>query len=112
MSALVLPQEGGAISLSPLGPCYEGLRLVTEEGAWEPWGLYNLEGVKVTAKAAIAHIHDIRDAILHFYSELQKKDPKLARLELVHTLFQQPYCRIRDFEKAGIAKRQAASEYL
>jgi Fic family protein len=30
----------------------------------------------------------------------------------VHILFQQPYCRIRDFEKAGIAKRQAASEYL
>jgi Fic family protein len=91
---------------------YEGLRLVTEEGAWEPWVLSLLEGVTVTAKAAIAQIQDIRNAILHFQSELQEKDPKLARLELVHILFQQPYCRIRDFEKAGIAKRQAASEYL
>jgi len=91
---------------------YDGLRRVTEEGAWEAWILYLLEGVTVTAKSAIAQIQDIRLAILRFQAELQAKEPRLARLELVHTLFQQPYCRIRDLEKAGIAKRQAASEYL
>ena len=34
------------------------------------------------------------------------------RLELVHLLFRQPYCRIRDLEVEGIAKRQTASQYL
>jgi Fic family protein len=91
---------------------YDGLRRVTEEGAWEPWVLYILEGVTITARSAIAQIQDIRNAILEFQSQVQAKDARLGRLELVHTLFQQPYCRIRDLEKAGIAKRQAASEYL
>lgn len=92
---------------------YEGLRRVTEENAWEPWILYLLDSVTLTAKSAIAQIQDIRQAILQFQSEIQsRKDSKLGRLELAHFLFQQPYCRIRDLERAGIAKRQAASEYL
>lgn len=91
---------------------YDGLRRVTEEGAWEDWILFMLEGVSSTARHAVAQIQSIRSALLDFQETLQAKAPKLASLEFVNVLFQQPYCRIRDLEKAGIAKRQAASAYL
>jgi Fic family protein len=85
---------------------------VTEEAAWEDWILFMLEGVSSTAYHAFAQIQSIRSALLDFHETLQAKAPKLASLEFVNVLFQQPYCRIRDLEKAGIAKRQAASAYL
>lgn len=38
--------------------------------------------------------------------------PKIYTRELVDLLFMQPYCRISNVVDAGIAKRQAGSEYL
>ena len=91
---------------------YDGLREVTEQGAWEPWVLYMLDAVRETATDAVARIKSIRAGLDLFRMECQLKVPKVYSLELVNLLFQQPYCRIRDLEAAGIAKRQTASQYL
>lgn len=91
---------------------YDGLRRVTEQGAWEPWIVYILNGVKVTAESATAQIANIRIGLEQFRVEIATKAPKIYSLDLVQLLFQQPYCRILDLEKAGIAKRETASKYL
>lgn len=91
---------------------YDGLRAVTEDAAWEPWILYMLRAVTETAKDAVVRIQAIRAGLDGFRVECQAKAPKIYSLDLVHILFQQPYCRIRDLETAGIAKRQTASLYL
>jgi len=38
--------------------------------------------------------------------------PKIYRKELIELLFNQPYCKVKFLETAGIAKRQAGAEYL
>ena len=43
---------------------------------------------------------------------VKRAAPKLYSHELVELTFVQPYCRIGNVVDAGIAKRQAASEYL
>ena len=91
---------------------YDGLRAVTEDGAWEPWILYILSGVKLTAEAASNQIKNIRMGLEEFRDQISTKAPKIYSLDLVHLLFQQPYCRILDLERAGLAKRETASKYL
>ncbi len=36
----------------------------------------------------------------------------VASIELIELIFRQPYCKIAFVVEAGIAKRQAASDYL
>jgi Fic family protein len=91
---------------------YDGLRKVTEHGAWEPWILYMLGAVTETAVDAVSRIKAIREGLEVFRLECQVKAPKAYSLDLVTLLFRQPYCRIRDLEESGIAKRQTASQYL
>ena len=43
---------------------------------------------------------------------IQQQLPQIYSRELVDLLFEQPYTRISNLEKAGIAKRQTASKYL
>ncbi len=91
---------------------YRLLLEVTKNDAWEPWILYVLKGVEETAgwtKLKIAAIHDLMS---HTVEYVQKRLPKIYTRELVELIFVQPYCRINNIVKSGLAKRQTASEYL
>ena len=44
--------------------------------------------------------------------QVREGAPRLYSRELVELVFTQPYCRISNVVDAGIARRQAASEYL
>lgn len=91
---------------------YEGLRLVTEDAEWEPWILFMLEGVEQTARDTKRRISDIRTAMSEAVERARKEMSKGYSKELIELVFQQPYTRIASLESAGIAKRDAASEYL
>lgn len=91
---------------------YEGLRRVTEEGAWEDWIAYLLEAVEVTAADTRRRILEIREALDEAVEIARRKMERGYRKELIELIFEQPYTRIQFLERAGIAKRQAASEYL
>lgn len=91
---------------------YKGLKAVTEDNAWEEWILYMLRAIESTSWQTIKKIDRIVEGIDHFIEELRNKVPKLCSKELVELLFMQPYCRIKDVEEAGIAKRVTASNYL
>lgn len=92
---------------------YQGLRRVTEEGAWVDWVLYVLEILQETAEETRQRILRIRDFMEDTRQRIaQSKAPGVGSKELLDLIFEYPYCKIRFIEQAGIAKRQTASKYL
>lgn len=91
---------------------YEGLRRVTEDGAWEEWVLYILKAVEETARETQERVQKILELMETIRSEIHTNANRIYSKDLVETIFRHPYCKIRFLEDAGIAKRQAASAYL
>ena len=91
---------------------YEGLRRVTEEGAWVDWVLYVLRAIEETARETrerIVRIHELMEET----SELAKREAAgVYSRELVELVFANPYSKVGFLVDAGIAKRQTASKYL
>ena len=91
---------------------YRLLLQVTREQDWEAWIIYVLKGVEETATWTKAKIAAIRALSEHTVEYVKNKLPKVYSHELVSLIFELPYCRISSLAEAGIAKRQAASQYL
>ncbi|MDF3054719.1 MAG: filamentation induced by cAMP protein Fic [Gammaproteobacteria bacterium] len=91
---------------------YEGLRQVTESSAWVDWILYILEGIRVTALETQNRVNRICESMDTAKELVQAKAPKVYSKDLIEVIFQNPYCKIRFLEEAGIAKRQTAALYL
>lgn len=91
---------------------YELLRGVTERGEWEPWILYMLEAVEVTARMTRKMLAEVRSVLSDAAQEARENMRKGYSKELIELVFSQPYTRISHLEAAGIAKRNTASLYL
>jgi len=91
---------------------YHLLLQVTRKQAWEPWIIYILKGVEETATWTMNKISAIKALSDHTTEYVRNKHIKAYSHELVSLIFELPYCRISSLIEAGIAKRQAASEYL
>jgi Fic family protein len=91
---------------------YRLLLKVTREDDWESWLLYIIKGVEDTARWTTDKIAAIRELSEHTSQYLRERLPKIYSHELVHLIFELPYCRISSLTGRGIAKRQTASVYL
>ena len=91
---------------------YDGLRRVTEEGAWEKWVLYMLDAVTNTATLTCDKISKIRKLMDDWSARLKSERPRMYSKDLVEIVFRHPYSKIRFLEQEGIATRQTASKYL
>jgi Fic family protein len=91
---------------------YRLLLEVTTDDRWEPWVLYLLNLIEETSRSTTAKIRAMRQLLDAATDHVRNKAPKIYSRELIDTIFEQPYCRIANLVKAGIAKRQTASEYL
>ena len=91
---------------------YRLLLDVTRHQSWEPWILFVLRGVEETATWTTDKIEAIRQLADHTAGYIRESLPKIYSHELVQTIFEQPYCRIKNVVDADIAERQAASRYL
>ncbi|MDW5502671.1 Fic family protein [Pseudomonas lundensis] len=91
---------------------YHSLMQVTIAGNWQDWIIYMLTAVEQTAKWTTAKIAAVRALIEHTNEYIKHRLPKIYSHELVHIIFEQPYCRITNLVDGGIAKRQTASDYL
>ncbi|UCQ11740.1 Fic family protein [Edwardsiella tarda] len=91
---------------------YTLLRRVTEEGDWESWLLFMLEAVESTSRWTTDKISIVRALLAEITEYVREKLPKIYTHELVQALFAQPYCRIDNLVKRGVAKCQTASTYL
>jgi Fic family protein len=98
--------------LKTRGDYYRLLSHVTATGDWEPWVLYMLKAVELTAIWTMHKIRAIRTLMDQATELMRTGAPKVYSRELVELLFTKPYCRISDLEERNIAKRQSASKYL
>ncbi len=91
---------------------YEGLRNVTEKGAWVDWVLYMLDAIEKTASDTQQRVNQIIETMGEVKKLILAKAHKIYSKDLLEVLFTNPYCKIRFLEEAGIAKRQTAGTYL
>ncbi|MCK9201730.1 MAG: Fic family protein [Gallionella sp.] len=91
---------------------YEGLRRVTEEGAWENWVLYILKAIETTARETQDRVQQILTLMEDVRVEVQEKAPRIYSKDLIEIVFRHPYCKIKFVEEAGKTTRQTASAYL
>ena len=72
-----------------------------------------LEAIEATAHGTTEKINAIRDLLAETLDQAKRVLPKTVfSKELIELIFEQPYCKIRFVEKAGIAKRLTATKYL
>lgn len=91
---------------------YRLLLSVTRNNNWQDWIIYILKGIEDTAIWTVKKIEAIRALLEDTKIYIRNRLPQIYQRELVDLLFEQPYTRILNLEKAGIAKRQTASKYL
>lgn len=91
---------------------YLGLQKVTRSNEWESWIQFILLGITQTAQQTKKCILRIHAQMQETVQIIQKNLPKIYSKDLVEVIFQQPYCKIRFLEDAGVARRQTASYYL
>jgi Fic family protein len=94
------------------GDYYRLLNQVTATGDWEPWVVYMLKAVELTAIWTMQKIRAIRTLMDQATEVMRLGAPKVYSRELVELLFAKPYSRIGDVVERGIAKRESASKYL
>jgi Fic family protein len=91
---------------------YRLLREITEEGNWEEWVLFMVNGISETSAMTLSKIHGIlqlKEDTNHNAKEILKSS---YSKELIDLIFSHPYIKIKVLEDHNIAKRQTASEYL
>lgn len=91
---------------------YKLLNTVNSTGDWEEYILYILKAIEVTSKRIIEKITQINDLLLKTIKQVQEKEPKIYRKELIELLFEQPYSKIEFVVEKIKVERKAASRYL
>lgn len=91
---------------------YDGLRRVTEEGAWESWVLYMLDAIEQTSLRTQRQIVDILALMETMRERVQRDAPSIYSKDLIEQIFRHPYCKISFLEQAGMGTRQTCSKYL
>jgi len=86
------------------------MRAVSEEGAWEPWLQFFVEGIRKQAADAVTRTERLR-AVRREY-EQRYGDEKTASDRLAMRLFQQPYVTTNDVEELLDVSRQTARNAL
>ena len=91
---------------------YELLQRVRDEGAWEEWVLYMLDGLEYTALLTIESIKQIRFLLTEYKSLIKAEAESIYSHELLNTIFSHPYTKIEYIVSATGVSRQTASKYL
>jgi Fic family protein len=91
---------------------YSRLQAVTARGEWEPWVLYMLNAVELTARWTNERIRAIRSLMDNTSDYVRLSTPGIYSHELIQTIFALPYTRIGHLIDRGVVKRVSASRYL
>jgi len=91
---------------------YHLLQSVRDNGNWEPWLLYMLKGVEVTAKQTVVLIEGIRRLMQDYKQQLRTGLPKIYSQDLLNNLFRHPYTKIEFVMNELQVSRPTATAYL
>ncbi len=91
------------------GEYYRGLQSIREEGSWEEWVHFVLDGVEKTALDGIQLIKAIRALMDHTQRRIRAELPKLYSKDLLENLFKHPYTKIEFvIQDTGVTRLTAA----
>jgi len=91
---------------------YRLLQAVRDDGAWEDWVIFILEGVAETAVTTLRLTQGIGDQMRTAKHRIRSELPRLYSQELLNNLFRHPYTRIEYVQTDLGVTRQTAARYL
>ncbi len=91
---------------------YRLLQVVRDDGRWEDWVIYMLDGVADTAVTTLRLVQGIGEQMRTAKHRMRKELPKLYSQELLNNLFRHPYTRIEYVQNELDVTRQTAARYL
>jgi Fic family protein len=92
---------------------YHRLRAVTENGGWEGWLVFMLDGVRDTSLRTCEVIRNVRRLIESTAARCRKELPSRSySRELVEVIHRKTYTQIETLVEAGIGNRHTVSERL
>jgi Fic family protein len=90
---------------------YQGLQQVRDNQDWEPWLVYMLHGVAVTARHTTRLIEGIW-ALLQQSKQRIRKDYRFYSQDLINNIFRHPYTKVAFLEHDLAVSRATATRYL
>lgn len=94
------------------GDYYRLLQAVRDDGVWEEWLIFMLEGVAQTARTTLRLVEGIGELMHEAKHRMRGELPKLYSQELLNNLFRHPYTRIEYVQNDLNITRQTAARYL
>jgi Fic family protein len=94
------------------GDYYRLLQAVRDDGVWEEWLIFMLEGVAQTARTTLRLVEGIGALMHEAKHRMRAEVPKLYSQELLNNLFRHPYTRIEYVQTDLNITRQTAARYL
>lgn len=91
---------------------YRLLQEVRDEGKWEEWILFMLDGVEKTATASVALITSIKELMQYYKQQIRSNHAKLYSQDLLNNLFKYPYTKIEFLQNDLQISRSTAIRYL
>lgn len=91
---------------------YRLLQEVRDEGKWEEWILFMLDGIEKTAAASVTLITSIKELMQHYKQQIRNNYPKLYSQDLLNNLFKYPYTKIEFLQNDLQISRSTAIRYL
>ena len=90
---------------------YRLLQSVREDGNWQPWVLYMLDAVEMTAKLTIQKIIAMREMMMQYKHQIRTTH-KFYSQDLINHLFKHPYTKITLLAEDIKVTRLTATKYL
>jgi Fic family protein len=91
---------------------YRLLQQTRDTGNWEPWILYMLQGVELTARQTIWIIGRIKALMMDYKHRIRAELPKIYSQDLLNNLFRHPYTKIEALQNDLQVSRLTATKYL
>ena len=88
------------------------LRGVTERQEWQPYVLYMMEMVEVTAKRALEQVQAISALMDTMSARIKERVPLAYSKELIEILFRLPYTKRKVLADAGLGTLKTVGNYL
>lgn len=91
---------------------YRLLQSVRDNGTWEEWVLFILEGIARTALTTCRMVASIRDAMNEYKHLIRLKHPTIYSQDLINNLFFYPYTKIELIQRDLKVSYHTARKYL
>lgn len=91
---------------------YGLLQSVTNEGKWEDWILFILQGIEETAEETLLLVKKINILLEKTAEEIREKLPTIYSRELINLIFFEFYTKISYIEEGLNISRKTAAKYL